>query len=524
MKLRSKFLMALLLVVSLAIVSVGCKKADTTTESPEATKAPEAGQTAETTKPEKLVELTMIRMGTEPQGMDEFYKQLDALTIPDLNCTVRFQWIAWGEEGTKIPLSITDGTVDILCGGPWSKWSEYATKNGFADLTDLLSTVPDLVELYNTNMGPNHIESTKIDGKLYGFTQLSDGVGGDGFFWREDLRKAWGLKEITGIETIEEYLYAAKDNGYQPAISDDRVLDFLWQMVGAGTYYEVPGTNKDYVATYADPMTPILKYSTSEYKQCVEIAAKWYQDGIINSSVLSGRQGEAQVLMAQDAVAAEFCNHFWVYDGTFIPAILEAIPTAEFGYINYNMIGGAPMFRPSSNTTTISISSQSENIETALKFIEKGYTDQTYSRLLKYGVERLHYNVVDGALDKTGIAAEFNNPTVTGFGNFTTDYNKKWATEQWMTAGTKEIQRQKTGMAELDQYNPFEGFSFNVDEVKTEYASFTNIISQYEIPLSCGVINESIDADLSNLLAQLEKAGEPVIRQALTNQIAASQN
>ena len=30
--------------------------------------------------------------------MDEIYEQLDALTIPELNCTLRFDFIPWGNE------------------------------------------------------------------------------------------------------------------------------------------------------------------------------------------------------------------------------------------------------------------------------------------------------------------------------------------------------------------------------------------------------------------------------------------
>lgn len=516
-----------LLVLGVAIVMVlgliGCKNPDETTNTPEVTTTPDAtGETKEDTKPAELVELTMIRMGTEPAaGMDEFYKQLDALTISDLNCTVRFQWIAWGEETTKIPLAITDGSVDLLCGGPWSSWSEYATKNGFADLTDLLSTVPDLVGFYNTNMGANHIESTKVDGKVYGFTQLNNGVGGDGFFWREDLRKTWGLEEITSLETLETYLFASKENGYQPGIADDRVLDFIWQMLAGGTYYVVPGTDNNYVATYEDPSTPILKYTTPEYKECLAVAEKWYKDGIIDSGVLSGRQGESQVLMAQDATSFELCNHMNVYDSTFVPAILEATPTAEFGYYNYGRMSDTPTFRPTSNTTMVSISSQSDNVETALKFIEKAYTDEKYSQLLQYGVDGIHYNNVNGTLSKADIPSENNFPTVTGFGNYIYVLGKSFASEQWGEVYTTEENRQLEAIAALDQYNPYEGFSFNSEEVKTEYAALANVISQYEVPLSCGVINESIDTDLATLLSQLESAGEPTIKAALTAQIAA---
>lgn len=41
-----------------------------------------------------VVNLRAIILGIPPEtGMDELYRQLDALTVPELNCTLRFEYI-----------------------------------------------------------------------------------------------------------------------------------------------------------------------------------------------------------------------------------------------------------------------------------------------------------------------------------------------------------------------------------------------------------------------------------------------
>ena len=50
--------------------------------------------------PEKeIVTLQAITLGNMPEGgLDSLYAQLDALTIPELGCRLRFTYIPWGDE------------------------------------------------------------------------------------------------------------------------------------------------------------------------------------------------------------------------------------------------------------------------------------------------------------------------------------------------------------------------------------------------------------------------------------------
>ena len=247
--------------------------------------------------PKEIVQLKAFTMGVEPEtGMDNFYKQLDELTVGDLGCTVRFDFIAWGDEKNKINLAIASGEYDLYVGGGFSDYKITATKNAFMDLNPLLSEVPELAARYE-QAAEGMLKTHEIEGKLYGIPQLGKpgGYGGEGFLYREDLRKAWGLPEINSLDTVEQYLYKAKDD---PAfenvslITDQRFWTSLWYMLAGDKYMtatDLIGSPYAVVA-YDDPYKVVSLVDTPEFLQVLEYAAKWYKDGIVDHDILAAPQ------------------------------------------------------------------------------------------------------------------------------------------------------------------------------------------------------------------------------------------
>lgn len=65
-----------------------------------------------------IVNFRAITLGNMPEGgMDEIYRQLDALTIPELNCTLRFEFIPWGNERRQLNIVTASGEYDFIPGG-----------------------------------------------------------------------------------------------------------------------------------------------------------------------------------------------------------------------------------------------------------------------------------------------------------------------------------------------------------------------------------------------------------------------
>lgn len=77
-----------------------------------------------------IVNFRAITLGNMPVGgMDEIYRQLDALTIPELNCTLRFDFIPWGNERRQLDIVTASGEYDFIPGGVFSNYRTLVYKN-----------------------------------------------------------------------------------------------------------------------------------------------------------------------------------------------------------------------------------------------------------------------------------------------------------------------------------------------------------------------------------------------------------
>ena len=139
-----------------------------------------------------------------------------------------------------------------------------------------------------------------------------------------------------------------------------------------------------------------------------------------------------------------------------------------------------------------------------MSFIEKGYTDERYSRLLQYGVEGIHYNVVDGAVVNNPDEAF---PTVTGYMNYVYFYGNSFVTESWGENYKRVYDALYTKLHTQNQSSPYDGFSFDSTNVTAQMANLEDVRAEYAIPLSCGVIQSSLESDLATLQKAMNAAG-----------------
>lgn len=140
-----------------------------------------------------------------------------------------------------------------------------------------------------------------------------------------------------------------------------------------------------------------------------------------------------------------------------------------------------------------------------MKFIEKAYTDETYSKLLQFGVEGVNY------VDQDGVAvvenADEKFPCVTGFANFVYSYGKSFSNDGWKANYEASYNQIFDAMQKDNKYNPYDGFTFDSTAVTSQFANMENVKAEYGTPLTCGVIQSSLDKDLEVFREAMKKAG-----------------
>lgn len=465
---------------------------------------------------QEVVTLKGFTMGNEPSGgLDKFYGQLDALTVKDLGCKVRFDFIPWGDEKNKINLNIASGEYDLYVGGNFSDFKATAAKNAFLDLNPYLNLVPELTAHYK-QASEDALKMCEIDGHLYGIPQFNKAGGGagEGFIFRDDLRQEWGLPEINNLETMEQYLYKAKsDARYKVSlITDNRVWTSLWYMIAGAKYGQLDDSQYAWYA-YDDPSKVVNIFETPEFKQVVEYAQKWYNDGIIDHDILaaSGNEGtKGYELFKADKKPCETNTPFWSATGNWIPGLYEGHPDWKIGFFDYLLDNSSfkNAYIPDySSATAISVAAQCKYPEIAVKFIEKAHTDRAYYDLLQYGVEGENYTMADGVPSFANIAQDNIKPGWTGLYDGYMAYEIKSVSPDWQALNDKYVEKGNK-LLEASGYkaSPKAGFTFNVSNLSTEIAAMETVKAQYMLPLVNG-ITKDIDKDIKNVKAQYESAG-----------------
>lgn len=463
---------------------------------------------------EAIVNFRAITLGNMPEGgMEEIYRQLDALTIPELNCTLRFEFIPWGNERSQLNIVTASGEYDFIPGGVFSDYRTLVYKNAFLDLNQYLDGVPALTEHYAI-YDVDTLKKCEIGGGLYGLPQFGQGEirsVGEGFFYREDLRREWGLPEICDLATMEAYLYRAKqEEQYRntPLVTDNRVWSSLWLLLTKGKYLEINSSlETPFVVVEADnPYVALSRMETPEFEEVLSYIQKWKQDGILDPDMLSRSDNEGELgksLVLSDKKPCETNTPIWSLDSYWIPVLQERHPDWEFGFFPYRCQDEKYYVGSLAGNSVISISSKTTEPELALKLLEKIHTDIRYYALVAYGVEGNNYNLVDGKISFDTVIPG-NRFAWTAVSDNAICYEAVPVNEKWDEEVYHAIMEWNEEIVKTAENDPLDGFT--IQQSGRQQEAFNQVWIQYFQPLVCGY-GENYLQELEGAMERLEAAG-----------------
>ena len=151
------------------------------------------------------------------------------------------------------------------------------------------------------------------------------------------------------------------------------------------------------------------------------------------------------------------------------------------------------------NSTVISVNS--DNPERALMVIEKFMTDESYYRLIQYGIEGRQYEVADGLVQQPAdYDADADGGGFSAWALRNDRLNIPYKTED--PRRYELIEKWK----ETSIDNPFTGFSFDPKSVNTELSSIANVNSQLGIQIMLGKTKDPVK-EVEQYRKQLKQAG-----------------
>ncbi|MGB4660613.1 MAG: ABC transporter substrate-binding protein [Mobilitalea sp.] len=497
------------IILSLAMVIMmftGCGKttedaADTTTDAAvadttevaEATEAPAADTGVDISE---AVTLKWYLHGSNVTDDTEVLAKANEYLKEKLNVTIEPIWGTWGDFDANSVLAINGGDdVDIYFTCSWSadEYNAFARNGAWVRMdnpdnnliekyaSDLWTTLPAVLTTGATIEGSDGYGVYAVPGYKDIATQncwdinvpLLEKYG----YTVDDIKNT----DYYGFSEILAKVKAGEGDDFYPLLIEGAVCERMVNnsIIVAGdsgtnnllSYYINP-TDTSLEGSYGNKI--LSKFETPEYKKYVEATREYFLNGYIDPAM--GNPSQANDTRAAKQLTGEYLI------GTQSYALgYETQASTERGF-EVAMVPCTPAYvdTTSSQGAMMAISTASKNPERAMMFLNLLNTDPYLMTLLNYGVEDVHYNMVDGEAVFTDKRADYT-PWTNGMGNVTllppqagqdTDFWDKFKA-YYGSAG--EI--------------PILGWSFNSAVVTNEMGALSNAAAEYALALNTGTID-----------------------------------
>ncbi|WP_312372404.1 ABC transporter substrate-binding protein [Lachnoclostridium sp.] len=528
-----KVLSIVLTVVMLTALLSGCgktKDTETDTKTPSTvTKTPDDSKDPTPTEEAKIdiskpVTLTWYLHGSSVSDDKAVLEKANAYLKDKLNVTLKPIWGTWGDFNDNVVLSIGGGDdVDIYftCSWTQNEYNSYARNGAWLRLdqegnnliekyaSDIWNLLPQVLKTGATIPGNDGLGVYALPGYKDSATQncwdvnvtLLEKYG----YTIDDIKKTdyYGFGDI--LKTVKE----GEGEDFYPLNVEGMVLERMVNnsIIVAGdsgisnmlSYYMNP-TDTAKEGSYGNKI--LSKFETPEYKKFVEKTREYYLAGYIDPKMAIRTQ-------ANDArVAAQDSGKYLL--GTQSYALgYEDQASAQRG-IEVQMVPVTPAYLDTavSQGAMMAISAGCKNPERAAMFLNLLNTDPYLMTLLNYGIEGVHYDIVNGGEARLNKEARTSyTPWTNGMGNITLlpplegqglDF---WDTFKAYYGGCSEV--------------PILGYCFNSTSVENQLAALANVALEYDLTLNTGAIDPA--TKLPEFIQKLKDNGiDQVVAEANT--------
>ncbi len=432
----------------------------------------------------ELVTLDIVTMasGKEESGIAQVEEEMNKILEEKFNVNVNLTFLPFGSYAEQTTLMLSSGEgVDIM--------AVYMVPYASCATSGQILPIDDLLEQYGQGiieqLGWDMINCGRVDGELYGLTQGRDLAASQGFAYRLDLAEKYDLK-MDSVKTLEDLhtalatLKEKEPNVWPVAVSaGENIRNWDWDSVGDEM------VNLGVLANHAQDTTIVNLYETDQYKDLVTTMYNWMQEGLIQADAVNTTETASTLLEAGTAFGY-FTNLKPYYAEENNPNLNNKIGTIDL----------LPALTTTDRVTMAlwSIAGSTEHPEAAMKVLNELYSNPELSNIYMYGVEGVHYKVVEeGAVTNGQDVITFAD----GLDATTTTYRKSgtwlqpnqfigdiWGTDlphdYW--DATRDFNNNSDKSAAF-------GFSFDATKTANEITACTNVVNKYHKALVCGALD-----------------------------------
>ena len=295
---------------------------------------------------------------------------------------------------------------------------KYADDGVIVDITEHIDEyAPNLKAWFDKDETIRKMATTD-DGKHYFFPCIrAEAVlrSYRGFVARKDLLDKYGLTEPETIEEWENVLKTFKDNGMSAPLSYD-----MTAFEPAGGFMSAYGVIPNFYLENGE-----VKYGYLEdgMKEALKTLSRWYSEGLLDKDIINASSNQ-DLNLTNNKTGMTFL--------TSGGGMGKYLRPHNGGDESFDLVGlklpvlnkgDKPKFSSSTFPITTAnngfITSQCENIELAMRFLDFGYSEEG-NMLMNFGKEGVSYEMVDGYPKYTELI--MNNPDGKSVGDTMTEY------------------------------------------------------------------------------------------------------
>ncbi len=444
------------------------------------------------------VVIEVLTLGSNMESLPAMEEAINEITVPAINCTVKFQAIHIADHATKTALWAAGGEkVDIYYVGTTVPFTQFVSDGMIIPITELLDERGATVKEKSGAL----LDAFTVDGEIYAVPQDLYCAAARGINYNADLLKEIGMEvpETWDMDTLTEIGYKLKEANPEYTLiakngsTDAGEILYFYGMDGFGSSSAVYG-----VLLNPETDTTVSNlFKSDEFKEYCKYNIEWKENGFMPADQAVNGQNAQDVYKS----GTSFCN--WV----------AARPSEEISVQNNTKFDSQQaLFSNPWLTSSIvqekawGISTTCERPEKAMDFINLMYENTELANILNYGIEGTDYVYTDGS-DKIVTYPEGIDGSTVGWNRAFNMFGDQMEIAQ-MAPATEDY------YTELKEFNDCAvacatlGYSFDATNVATQVSSVSNVVQEYVPSLVYGEIPEAeLDAYLEEMNAKLDEAG-----------------
>jgi putative aldouronate transport system substrate-binding protein len=265
--------------------------------------------------------LSIMLWGDKPAGWDKVLEKFHKDTKDTLGIKLNVSFTPQSDYTNKMKLKLTGGEeVDMVFDAPWMSMNDFIAQGNYLALDEYFGN--DKYKGLKENFPDTYINNNKFNGKIYG-VPITRTFGDTGvIFIRKDLREKYGMKPISNLTELEEYLNNIKTK-------EQNMTPFMpYQGYGFHSIYEMEKTNlwlkQPQNNIWGVPLAPgvaatiqlgddnktiksiVLPGDSEEYYKNMpeefkkkdygpyEFAREWYEKGYIEKDIINRKDADSQ--------------------------------------------------------------------------------------------------------------------------------------------------------------------------------------------------------------------------------------